>query len=216
MNLNAESTGDKAAMKSLLCGHVTGAFPGASGREGAFSFAEDGVAFLDESHGVTGVVMQVLMEALDSGQYLPFGATKKRSLECAVLFASNRSWEQLREEINIDEHARLGATLVPIHDVAAREEDLIAGVAISLARFKKKCTTWSPAAGLSKAAWARMVACPWRGNMRTVIRCMDTAMISHASSNDSDALLTEEHIEQGISLWEPDEHQSYALYPSYN
>ncbi|MGH8457220.1 MAG: sigma 54-interacting transcriptional regulator, partial [Stenotrophobium sp.] len=67
VNLSAENTGDKAAVKSLLCGHVSGAFPGAAGRTGAFSHARDGVCFLDESHGVMGAVMEVLMEALDSG-----------------------------------------------------------------------------------------------------------------------------------------------------
>ncbi len=90
VNLSSESTGDKSAMKSLLCGHVAGAIAGGSAREGALSFARDGVCFLDESHGVTGSVMQVLMEVLESNQFLPFGATAKRLLECAVVFASNR------------------------------------------------------------------------------------------------------------------------------
>jgi Sigma-54 interaction domain. len=36
VNLAAENTGDKAAVKSLLCGHVSGAFPGAGARTGAF------------------------------------------------------------------------------------------------------------------------------------------------------------------------------------
>ena len=48
VNLTAESTDDKAAMKSLLCGHVSGAFGTGPSREGALSFAEDGVCFLDE------------------------------------------------------------------------------------------------------------------------------------------------------------------------
>lgn len=72
VNLSAESTGDKASMKSLLCGHVAGAIPGAGAREGALSFARDGVCFLDESHGVTGSVMQILMEVLETNQHSPF------------------------------------------------------------------------------------------------------------------------------------------------
>ncbi len=65
------------------------------------------------------------MEVLDSCQFLPFGGTKKRALECAVIFASNRSWETLRDMMNLDEHARLGATLVKIPDLIKRREDFI-------------------------------------------------------------------------------------------
>src|SRR3546814_14100260 len=43
VNLAAENTGDKAAVKSLLCGHVSGAFPGDGSRTGAFTHARDGV-----------------------------------------------------------------------------------------------------------------------------------------------------------------------------
>lgn len=214
VNLTAESTGDKESMKSLLCGHVTGAFSGASSREGALSFAADGVAFLDESHGVTGVVMQVLMEVLDSGQFLPFGATKKRALDCAVIFASNRSWEALREMMHLDEHARLGATIVKLTNLAAREEDMIAVLAMTLARFMRQCTTWKPARGVTPAAWQRYRTCPWRGNTRTLIRVTETAAVGHASSRTDSLLIDAPHVDQGINLWEPDTHSSMDLYTS--
>ena len=218
VNLSAESTGDKEAMKSLLCGHVAGSFPGASSREGAFSFSEGGVTFLDESHGATGTVMQVLMEALDSGQYLPFGATKKRLLTCAVVFASNRSWEQLREEINLDEHARLGATIVPVFDLSSRPEDLAVGTAIALARFKSKCRTWNCPDGLSEDAWQVLSECLWRGNMRTLFRVMETALVSQCTTDRKVAesgLLSAEFVQQGVALWEPAEHHSLGMYTSY-
>lgn len=214
INLNAESTGDKAAMKSLLCGHVTGAFPGASAREGALSFAKDGVCFLDESHGVTGVVMQVLMEVLDSNQYFPYGATAKRMLECAVIFASNRSWESLRNQINLDEHARLGATLVEIEDLNRRREDLIAVLAAMFAKFSKQCTTWTAPRGLTEEAWEKILACPWRGNLRTLMRVFETAAVHAAAVRRSSELLDSDEIEYGIELWEPEEHHSHAIYTS--
>ncbi len=214
INLNAESTGDKAAMKSLLCGHVTGSFPGASAREGALSFAKDGVCFLDESHGVTGVVMQVLMEVLDSNQYYPFGATAKRLLECAVIFASNRSWETLRDQINLDEHARLGATLIQIEDLSERPEDLVAVLAAMFAKFKKQCTTWTPPVGLTEEAWQRIRKCPWRGNLRTLMRVFETAAVHASAVKKSSELLDVEEIEYGIGLWEPEDHHSHQIYTS--
>ncbi|HWY24072.1 MAG TPA: sigma 54-interacting transcriptional regulator, partial [Nevskia sp.] len=54
VNLAAENVGDKAAIKSLLCGHVSGAFPGAAARNGALTTARDGVCFMDESHEIAG------------------------------------------------------------------------------------------------------------------------------------------------------------------
>lgn len=214
VNLQAESTGEKSQMKSLLCGHVSGAFPGASAREGAFSMARDGVCFLDESHGVSGVVMEVLMEALDNGQYMPFGATTKRPVECAVIFASNRSWEHLRSNIALDEHARLGATLLGLSDLAKRREDLIAVLATTLAKMSTQCTTWTPPYGLTDEAWGVIRACPWRGNMRTLIRVMETAFVSCITKGDGTQLIDAEFIREGIDLWEPEEHHSHNIYTS--
>nr|WP_281272985.1 sigma 54-interacting transcriptional regulator [Salinisphaera halophila] len=164
--VTAEATDDKAAMKSLLCGHVSGAFPGAGSRTGAFSHARDGVCFLDESHGVSGSVMEVLMEALDSNQYLPYGASAKRPLDCAVVFASNRSWDTLIASVNMDEHARLGAMILHLPDLAVRREDLIAVLATTLDGMRRRATTWAAPAGLSQAAWQAIGDCPWRGNTR--------------------------------------------------
>ena len=215
VNLNAESTGNKESMKSLLCGHVTGAYPGAASREGVLSFAGEGVAFLDESHGVTGVVMQVLMEVLDSGQYLPFGATKKRALEAAVIFASNRSWEALRDMMHLDEHARLGATIISLTDLSVREEDMIAVLATTLARFAKQCTTWKAPIGISSDAWAALRACAWRGNTRSFIRVIEASAIAHASAASSSDVIPAHYIQEALTLWEPAEHHSMEMYTSF-
>lgn len=214
VNLTSEATDDKTAMKSLLCGHVPGAIGDSGGREGALSMAQDGVCFLDESHGVSGVVMQVLMEVLDTGQYLPYGGTSKRKLESAVLFASNRSWDHLRNLINLDEHARLGATLVGVPDLKQREEDLIAVMAGTLANFKRGCTTWHAPIGLTDRAWDALRRCPWHGNLRTLIRVIETACVECGKVSDRPGLITAEQIRRGLDLWEPEEHHSMRLYSS--
>lgn len=215
INLTSEATDDKAAMKSLLCGHVTGAFGGDSGgREGALSMAHDGVCFLDESHGVSGVVMQVLMEVLDTGQYLPYGGTNKRKLECAVLFASNRSWDHLRNLINLDEHARLGAHIVGVTDLKEREEDLVAVLSATLANFKRGCTSWHAPVGLTDRAWDAIRQCPWHGNVRTLIRVIETAAVECAKLSERPGLITAEQVRRGLDLWEPEDHHSLRLYSS--
>jgi len=212
VNLTAEATDDKAAMKSLLCGHVSGAFPGAGSRTGAFSHARDGVAFLDESHGVSGSVMEVLMEALDSNQYLPYGASAKRPLECAVVFASNRNWDTLIASINMDEHARLGAMIMHLPDLAVRREDLIAVLAATLDNMRQRTTSWTAPAGLSDAAWQAVCDCPWRGNTRALIRVIETAFVTAASRRAP--LIERDAIDDALLLWEPESHASHAIYTS--
>jgi len=215
INLNSESTGDKASMKSLICGHVAGSSPGAQTREGALSFARDGVCFLDESHGATGVVMQVLMEVLENNQFLPYGATAKRPLECSVLFASNRSWEALRGMMHIDEHARLGATVVEISDLKYRKEDLIAVAAATLARMKNKFTSWTSPKGLSAEAWERILACGWRGNVRSLMRVIESATVAYATSRDTSEVIELKHLLPSLELWEPEDSLDTVDYASF-
>ncbi len=211
VNLAAENTGDKAAVKSLLCGHVSGAFPGAGARTGAFSHARDGVCFIDESHGMSGAVMETLMEALDNGQYLPFGASSKQPMECALLFATNRSWTHLQNSVNLDEFTRLGAATLSVPELNRREEDMIAVTATTLARLGSKCTSWKAPAGLSDEAWTLIRECRWHGNVRGLVRTLEAAFVETASSGDA-ALIPDTAIAQGISLWEPKTHHSHQIY----
>ena len=211
VNLAAENTDDKAAVKSLLCGHVTGAFPGAGSRSGAFLLADDGLCFIDESHGVIGPVMEVLMEALDNDQYLPLGAAAKQPLRCAVLFASNRSWKHLQEAVNLEEFTRIGAATLEVPELKRREEDMIAVVAATLAKKAAACTTWKAPEGLSANAWELMRKCGWHGNVRAVIRVVESAFVDTASRG-LDTLIRSETVQQGIDRWEPQDHHSHEIY----
>jgi transcriptional regulator of acetoin/glycerol metabolism len=210
VNLAAENTGDKSSVKSLLCGHVAGAFPGAGARIGAFTQARDGVCFLDESHGVMGPVMEVLMEALDNGQYLPFGAAAKQRLDCALLFATNRSWQHLLDSVNIDEFTRLGAATLQVPELAQREEDMIAVTAATLARLAEGCTSWKAPAGLEDEAWLRIQECRWHGNARALVRTLEAAFVDACSRGEP--LIPAQDIESGIALWEPKDHHSHRIY----
>lgn len=212
VNLASENTGDKAAVKSLLCGHVSGAFPGAGARHGAFQTARDGVCFLDESHGVMGAVMEVLMEALDNGQFLPLGASAKQPVDCAILFASNRTWASLQEAVHIDEFTRLGAAVIEVPELHKREEDMIAVVATTLARLAQRCTTWVAPQGVDEAAWKLIRDCRWHGNVRALVRVLESAFVDTAAGGDGSLLIPTSAVERGLALWEPTTHHSHKLY----
>lgn len=212
VNLAAENTGDKAAIKSLLCGHVSGAFPGAGARTGAFQHARDGVCFLDESHEISGAVMEVLMEALDSAQYLPYGASAKQPLECALVYATNRSWTHLQNSVNLDQFTRLGASTLQVPELARREEDMIAVIGTTLARLSARCSNWVAPTGLSNDAWALIRDCRWHGNIRGLVRVLESAFVDTATNRGGDTLIHGTEITQGILLWEPKTHHSHQIY----
>lgn len=211
VNLLAENTRDKAAIKSLLCGHVAGAFPGASARTGAFTQARDGVTFIDESHDISGPVMEVLMEALDNGQYLPYGATAKRQIDCAVLFATNRSWTYLQNAVNLDEFTRMGAAVLQVPELSAREEDMIAIMGTVLAKLGSKCTSWKAPTGLSGPAWELIRNCRWHGNVRGLVRVLEAAFVD-TTTGPAGQVIAAEEVQRGIELWEPKTHHSHQLY----
>jgi len=212
VNLAAENVGDKAAIKSLLCGHVSGAFPGAGARTGTFQHARDGVCFLDESHEISGAVMEVLMEALDSGQYLPYGASAKQQLECAILYATNRSWNHLQNSVNLDQFTRLGASTLQVPELSRREEDMIAVIATTLTRLSARCSNWVAPTGLSNEAWTMVRECRWHGNIRGLVRVLESAFVDTATLRAGDTLIHAPEIQQGILLWEPKTHHSHQIY----
>src|SRR3546814_4213284 len=107
-------------------------------------------------------------DVCSSDLYLPFGASAKQSLECAIVFATNRSWETLQNSVNIDEFTRIGAATLSVPELHKREEDMIAVAATTLSRLAERCTTWAQPKGMSEDAWARIKACRWHGNNRAL------------------------------------------------
>jgi len=120
-----------------------------------------------------------------------------------VVFASNRSWETLRKLINFDEHSRLGATVVDVSNLAAREEDLIAVLSSALADAAKRFTTWSAPLGISLAAWETIRDCRWRGNIRTLLRCVESSAIKWAMDPSAGEVIEATHFVDAINQWEP-------------
>ena len=156
--------------------------------------------------------MQALMEALDSGQYLPFGATKKRRLGCGLVFASNRSWQTLMDSVDLDEHTRLAASILELPALRERPVDIAICSALSLAKHKELTTKWQAPTGISEDAFTLMNKSAWNGNVRAVLRVIETACVSHARRRSENPLLESEEIKKALELWEPKDHPSLAKF----
>ena len=152
------------------------------------------------------------MEALDSGQYLPYGASAKQPLDCAVLYATNRSWTHLMNSVNLDQFTRLGASTLFVPELSKREEDMIAVTATALAKLASRCTNWVAPTGLSSEAWSVIRDCRWHGNIRGLVRVLESAFVDTATTRGGDTLIRATEIEAGIQLWEPKSHHSHQIY----
>ena len=152
------------------------------------------------------------MEALDSGQYLPYGASAKQQLECAVLYATNRSWNHLQNSVNLDQFTRLGASTLQVPELSRREEEMIAVIATTLAKLSARCSNWVAPTGLSNEAWTIVRECRWHGNIRGLVRVLESAFVDTATLRVGDTLIHAPEIQQGILLWEPKSHHSHQIY----
>jgi len=204
-------------VKSLLCGHVAGAFPGAGARIGAFTQARDGVCFLDESHGVMGPVMEVL----DGGRWTTTSTCRSarppsRSSIVRCCSRPTAAGSTCLNSVNIDEFTRLGAATLKVPELAQREEDMIAVTASILDKLADGCTSWKAPAGLTDEAWELVKACRWHGNARALLRTMEAAFVDFASRGGDGRLIPAEDVEAGLNLWEPKDHHSHKVYGVVN
>lgn len=128
---NCASFADDIMAESELFGYKEGTFTGAlkGGKEGLFQEAKDGVLFLDEIHRLSEKVQAKLMKTLqpdDKGNFLVrrFGAAKEEEIKCKIIFASNKSVEELKEILLPDFYDRIVQQVVEIPPVRDTREDI--------------------------------------------------------------------------------------------
>lgn len=81
---------DENTILSALFGHKVGAYSGAiANRKGAFEMADKGTLFLDEIGEIPIRYQAILLKALDSGTYTPFGEDKEKTIDVRLICATN-------------------------------------------------------------------------------------------------------------------------------
>ncbi len=85
--------------ESELFGYSKGAFTGAKseGNEGFIKSAKGGTLFLDEITEVPLELQAKLLRVIQEGEFYKVGGRTKESVECRLVFASNRNTEELVE-----------------------------------------------------------------------------------------------------------------------
>jgi DNA-binding NtrC family response regulator len=177
-------------IESELFGHERGAFTDAkSARIGLFEAADGGTLFLDEV-GLLSVSTQAkLLTVLEESTIRRLGGMREIAVDVRLLAASNRPLRELveagafREDLFHRLHL-LALTLPPLRerggDILALARHLLARIA---AHHRLKSVELSP------KGEARLLAYPWRGNVRELAHVIERAIIfGHGAPLDFESL----------------------------
>ena len=112
----------EGTIDSELFGHVKGSFTGAIGDSpGYFGAADKGTLFLDEVGELPLATQARLLRVLETGEYIPVGATDVRKTDVRVVAATNVNMQRAISEGRFREDLYYRPNSIPIHMPPLRE-----------------------------------------------------------------------------------------------
>ena len=157
----------EGTIDSELFGHVKGSFTGAiSDSPGYFGAADKGTLFLDEVGELPMATQARLLRVLETGEYIPVGATDVRKTDVRVVAATNVNIQRAISEGRFREDLYYRLNSIPIHVPPLRErgEDihlLFRFFAMQMAeKYKMEKVV------LTDGAKAMLMKYKWPGNIR--------------------------------------------------
>jgi transcriptional regulator with AAA-type ATPase domain len=126
---NCASFDEDSKAEAELFGFEKGAFTGANAtKKGLLEEADGGVLFLDEIHHLSKLVQAKLMKALQTDRnnkmsIRRMGSNKEIKVECRLIFATNKSVYELRNELLPDFYDRIVQHVVNIPPIRDTVED---------------------------------------------------------------------------------------------
>lgn len=127
---NCASFDDDNKAESELFGYGKGAFTGGlpGGKKGLIEEADNGILFLDEVHHLSKLVQAKLMKALQTDienkmSIRKMGSTEEKEVECRLIFATNKTIQELRILLLPDFYDRIVQHVVNIPPLRETKED---------------------------------------------------------------------------------------------
>lgn len=157
----------EGTIDSELFGHEKGSFTGAvERREGYFAVADGGTLFLDEVGELPLQTQARLLRVLETGEYIPVGASEVRKTDVRIVAATNVNIERAIEEgkFREDLYYRLNSVSISIPPLRERGTDaalLFRKFALEMSEKYKM-----PPVRLDEAATQMLTAYSWPGNIR--------------------------------------------------
>ena len=167
VDVNCAALPDENFFQSEVFGHEKGAFTGATQhKKGRFEAAESGTLFLDEIGELHFESQAKLLKAIETLQFTRLGGTRPISVNCRLLFATNRNIEADVKEGRFREDLFYRVNVYPMHIPPLRErpEDVAPLMRYFLDQFAAKYSR--PRREASHEALALLRAYHWPGNIR--------------------------------------------------
>ncbi len=193
---------------SMLFGHLKGSFTGAvETRDGLVRAADNGTLFLDEVGELPLGLQPKLLRFLDTGNYLPIGATQEQVSRARVVVATNRDLKAEIRAGRFREDLYFRISTVPIHIPALRDrkEDILPLV-------KKHLKELTPVLGytsrLSKETAELFLHYDFPGNVRELFHLLDRAAVLGQQEISVDVIEPFLDIQRDVSTSEDAEEDS--------
>jgi DNA-binding NtrC family response regulator len=161
-------------IESELFGYEKGAFTGASQKKpGMFKLADTGTLFLDEIGDLSLSLQAKLLRAIETGEFIPLGASKAIKVDVRIVAATNHDLEELTGagRFREDLFYRLNVFPIRIQPLRERGEDIIP---ITESFLK----SWNLSSNmLSREVHEKLMSYDWPGNVRELRNILERAVI---------------------------------------
>ncbi|MFL3025329.1 MAG: sigma-54 interaction domain-containing protein [Candidatus Neomarinimicrobiota bacterium] len=194
-------------IESELFGHKKGAYTDArEDRKGYFETANKGTIFLDEI-GETPLETQVkLLRVLESGEFMPVGASKAKKTDVRVIAATNKNLGDLvtKDKFRQDLYYRLKTVTIDSPPLRNRVED----ISLLVERFALEFTRSNDMLyrGFMPESIRAMKNFTWNGNVRELKNFVESIIVLEKGER-----ITVEMVEKQLGLNKGGVHDNTAL-----
>ncbi len=165
-------------LESELFGYTKGAFTGAhENKEGILSLANGGTILLDEISNISLKVQGKLLRFLETREFLPLGAGIPSRVNIRLIFATNKSLQDMVAEgaFREDFYYRIDVYPILLPPLKERKVDILPIAYHFLKQFSAKMG--KPITGFDKEAVIRLAEYDWPGNVRQLRNMIERAAI---------------------------------------
>jgi two-component system response regulator FlrC len=165
-------------LESELFGHEKGAFTGATERKrGRLELADGGTFFLDEVGELKPELQARLLRVLQERRFERVGGSRTLEVDVRWVAATNRDLRQMIDsgQFREDLYHRLARFPIKLPPLRDRRADLLPITKTLLGRIAADLKRSVPR--LAPAAEQRLLAAPWRGNVRELANALERAAI---------------------------------------
>ncbi len=168
----------KDLIESELFGHTKGAFTGATtDKTGLLEEADGGSLLLDEITEMPADLQAKLLRVLEERVVRRLGSGKSVPVDFRLISSTNRSPEAALKEgrLRQDLFFRINTVSILVPSLRERREDIPVLVKAFLERYSAK--HGRTVEGIEPAAYRRLLAYPWPGNIRELQNAIERAVL---------------------------------------